>query len=259
FNDIDDTNVLFSDDVTKVFKQSQEKIVKIREDALLLFGFKTRAKGLPDLNATIKFINAILDNGAGLETQERIKAIKLNVPNYHLTVPILPPYKPESVNETQELFDLIPVTTDIATSRSSNEVCEKSSCNNIVEKSVTNLPQLSSIASTQDQSNNSEQFSSITEAKKELPKSLISLSTEYLIKCESDIEVLIFLLQQKFQMSQEKLEQWRTKIAFEMRDNQNYWKKECKSMDETDFLEYKRNFETKMKVPTTLHKKELKS
>ena len=30
-------------------------------------------------------------------------------------------------------------------------------------------------------------------------------------------------------------------------------------MSEVDFLEYKRKFETKMGVPTTLHKKELKS
>ena len=60
-------------------------------------------------------------------------------------------------------------------------------------------------------------------------------------------------------MSQERLEQWRTKIAFELRDNQNYWKKERKSMDEITFLEYKRNFEAKMKVPTTPYKKELKT
>src|SRR5438128_12694334 len=60
FRDIDDMNILSGDDVAKVFKQSQEKIVKIQEDALLLFNFKTRAKGIPDLNATIKFINAIL-------------------------------------------------------------------------------------------------------------------------------------------------------------------------------------------------------
>ena len=49
FSDIDDTNILSGDDVAKAFKQSQEKIVKIREDALLLFNFKTRAKGIPDL------------------------------------------------------------------------------------------------------------------------------------------------------------------------------------------------------------------
>jgi len=30
-------------------------------------------------------------------------------------------------------------------------------------------------------------------------------------------------------------------------------------MSEADFLEYKRNFETKMKVPTTPYKKELKT
>ncbi|CAJ0841107.1 8776_t:CDS:2 [Entrophospora sp. SA101] len=36
-------------------------------------------------------------------------------------------------------------------------------------------------------------------------------------------------------------------------------KKERESMDEVTFLEYKRNFEAKMKVPTTPHKKELKN
>jgi hypothetical protein len=30
-------------------------------------------------------------------------------------------------------------------------------------------------------------------------------------------------------------------------------------MNETNFLEYKRNFEAKMKVPTTPHKKELRT
>ena len=60
-------------------------------------------------------------------------------------------------------------------------------------------------------------------------------------------------------MSEERLEQWRTKITFELWDNQNYWKKERESMDKIAFLEYKRNFEAKTKVPTTLHKKELKN
>ncbi|CAG8655883.1 13183_t:CDS:1, partial [Ambispora gerdemannii] len=62
------------------------------------------------------------------------------------------------------------ITTDIVVSEdakfrystsSSNEICEESSCTNIVEKSITNLPQLPSIVSTQNQSNNSEQFSNI--------------------------------------------------------------------------------------------------
>ncbi|CAG8619224.1 2809_t:CDS:2 [Paraglomus occultum] len=178
------------------------------------------------------------DNGAGFETQEGIMAIKLNDPNYHPTVPILPPYKSESVNETQELFDSIPITTDI-----SEEVKLRCSAPSI---------------SIQNQSNDSKQFSNIIEIK-EIPESLISLSLECLIKNDSDIDTLIFYLQEKFQMSKEKLEQWRAKIAFEMRDNHNYWKKERESMNEADFLEYKRNFEAKIKVSTTPHKKELKS
>ncbi|RHZ49029.1 hypothetical protein Glove_535g57 [Diversispora epigaea] len=201
-------------------------------------------------------------------------AIKLNAPNYCPTNPVLPPYKSESINETQELFDSIPIcldtssaiTTDIAISEeaklrcsasSSNEVYGESSCNNIVEKSLTNLPQLSSIELTQ--SNNSEQFSNITETKKEIPESLISLSSEFLIKNESDVDMLIFYLQQKLKISRERLEKWKSDILFEMRDNQNYWKKERESMSETDFLDYKQKFEAKMKVPTTPHKKELKN
>ncbi|CAJ0830395.1 12886_t:CDS:2, partial [Entrophospora sp. SA101] len=65
FSGIDDTEILSGDDVAKTFEQSWEKIVKIREDALLLFGFKTRAKGLPDLKATVKLINAIVGNWCG--------------------------------------------------------------------------------------------------------------------------------------------------------------------------------------------------
>ncbi|CAG8784481.1 12364_t:CDS:2, partial [Gigaspora margarita] len=82
---------------------------------------------------------------------------------------------------------------------------------------------------------------------------------EILIKNESDIDTLILLLQQKFKMSKERLEQWRANIAFELRDNKNYWKKEHESMSEANFLEHKQNFEAKIGVPTTPHKKELKN
>ncbi|CAG8665861.1 10452_t:CDS:1, partial [Paraglomus occultum] len=114
--------------------------------------------------------------------------IKSNDPNYRPTNPVLPPYKPESVDETQELFDSIPITTDIV----SDEICKESSCNNIAEKSET-----------QNQSNISEQFSSITETKIEIPESLSSLSSEFLIKNKSDVNILIFYLHEKFNMSQE--------------------------------------------------------
>ncbi|CAJ0834709.1 2933_t:CDS:2 [Entrophospora sp. SA101] len=36
-------------------------------------------------------------------------------------------------------------------------------------------------------------------------------------------------------------------------------KKERESMNEAEFLEHKRNFETKLGIPTTPHKKELKT
>ena len=85
-------------------------------------------------------------NSARFETIERIMAIKLNDSNYHPTNPIILLYKLELINETQELFDSILITTDITILKSSN----KSFCNNIVKKSVTDLPQLFSIVLTQD-------------------------------------------------------------------------------------------------------------
>ncbi|CAG8466696.1 6511_t:CDS:10 [Scutellospora calospora] len=113
----------------------------LSEDALLLFGFKSQAKETPDLKATEStyWIYHVSDNRARLITQEELIDIKSNTPNYHLITPILLLYKLESINKTQKLFDSIPITTNIAISKSSNEVCKESSCNNIVEKSVTNL------------------------------------------------------------------------------------------------------------------------
>ncbi|CAG8797314.1 31452_t:CDS:2 [Gigaspora margarita] len=82
---------------------------------------------------------------------------------------------------------------------------------------------------------------------------------EILIRNESDIDALILLLQQKFKMSKKILDKWKADIVFEFRDNTKYWKKERESMPEADFLEYKKNFEAKMGVPTTPHKNELKN
>ena len=82
---------------------------------------------------------------------------------------------------------------------------------------------------------------------------------EILIRNELDINTLILLLQQKFKMTKKLLDKWRDNIAFEFRDNTKYWKKERESMPEADFLKHKKNFEAKMGVPTTSHKKELKS
>ncbi|CAG8651922.1 11151_t:CDS:1, partial [Paraglomus occultum] len=51
-------------------------------------------------------------------------------------------------------------------------------------------------------------------AEKKIPAPAISPSSEFFIKNESDIDTIIHLLQQKYRMPREKLEQWRDKIAF---------------------------------------------
>ncbi|CAG8615007.1 3117_t:CDS:1, partial [Paraglomus occultum] len=54
-------------------------------------------------------------------------AIKVNNSKYFPIGSILPPYKPESVNETQELFDSISVTPDITISEKAKFQCSASS------------------------------------------------------------------------------------------------------------------------------------
>ncbi|RHZ45576.1 hypothetical protein Glove_669g23 [Diversispora epigaea] len=287
FRDIDDTNILSGDDVTKVFKQSQKKIIKIREDALLFFGFKTRAKGVSDLKATVKLINAIVGNWCGyiikskrklpykssdFITQEEIMIKKLDNSKYVSINPILPSYKPKTNNEIQDPFDSILITNNTTSKYAEHKLFDLSS-NAIYEKNLSLEMQIQNQLIDSDKEDPSQGIcyddTIIGEAstvEKKISESLItlcspptiSLSSEYLIKNESDIDTFVLLLQQKIQISSEKLKQWRTKIVFEMRDNQNYWKKERESINEINFLEYKRNFETKMGVPTTSYKKELK-
>nr|CAG8512672.1 13710_t:CDS:2 [Entrophospora candida] len=128
FRDINDTNILSGDDVAKAFKQSWEQIIKIQEDALLLFGFKSRAKETPNLNATVKLFNAIVGNWCGyaIKSKQKREGPKdqqvwkqiywIDCKPYSGTgfnkvrALILPTYKPESVNEIQELFDSMPIT-----------------------------------------------------------------------------------------------------------------------------------------------------
>ena len=65
FIDMNDTRILSGNIVAKAFEQSREKIIKIRQETYSLFGFKSRAKGIPNLNATVKLINAISGNWYG--------------------------------------------------------------------------------------------------------------------------------------------------------------------------------------------------
>ncbi|CAG8675667.1 965_t:CDS:1, partial [Scutellospora calospora] len=214
-----DMNILSSDDIAKTFKQSQKKIVKIREDVLLLFGFKTRAKRIPDLNTTIKFINAILSNWYGYTirsstthigsrtnrvwkktywiyrklysrdsfvTQEEITAIKVNNSKYFPINPIFLLYKPELIDETQDLFDSIPITNNITSECTKYEVSDLSN-NEIDEKDL--FLEMPAQYDAEHRKNSSQEiyYIDITtfEAntyEKEISDFLISLYSEFLIK-----------------------------------------------------------------------------
>ncbi|CAJ0845541.1 7602_t:CDS:1 [Entrophospora sp. SA101] len=310
FTGIDDKRILCDDQVKVAFEASREKFIEIRSQSLLLFGFKSRAKEIPDLKSAIKAINAIVGNWCGytinserkligpkekrvwkysyqinrkpykrrgFDNQEEVMARKLDNPEYRSKVPVLPSYKSKVSDEIQDFFDSIPITNNTTLEYAEREISDSSS--NAIDEKALSLPEADTQwlkMPAQDQSIDSNKISEHREdhiqdvcyvntideagtAEKKISESLISLSSEFLIKSESDIDILILLLQQKYQMSQEKLDQWRKKIAFEMRDNQNYWKKERESMNEAEFLEYKRNFETKLGIPTTPHKRELKN
>ncbi|CAG8709612.1 21107_t:CDS:2 [Gigaspora margarita] len=204
--------------MAKTFEQSQEKIIKIQENALLLFGFKSRAKGTPDLKTIVKLINAIVGNwcgytvktynGCGFNNQEEVITTKLCNPEYHPIALILPLYKPELADETQELFDLIPITTDIAISEFVEHGVTYLSSNTINEKALSlEIPAHNQTINSSQNIYHANTICKVSTGKKKIPNSLISLFSEFFIKNESDIDILIFLLQQKFQISQEKLEQ----------------------------------------------------
>ncbi|CAG8459218.1 6177_t:CDS:2, partial [Gigaspora rosea] len=282
FTGIDDKRILSDDQVKVAFEASHEKFIEIRSQALLLFGFRSRAKEIPDLKLAIKAINAIVGNwcgytikserklvgskgqriwkysyqinrksynSRGFNNQEEVIARKLDNPEYCPIAPVLPSYKPKVSNEIQDLFEYV------------EHKISDSSSGMIDEKGLSlEMPAHNqSSGLSQDRCHIDTTISEARTVEKKIPESLTPLSSEFLIKNELDIDTLVLLLQQKFQMPEKGLEQWRTKITFELRDNQNYWKKERESMSEADFLKYKRNFETKMGVPTTSHKKELKN
>ena len=105
--------------------RSCEKFIEIRNQSLLLFGFKSRAKKIPDLNSAIKAINVIAGNWCGYTIKSNRKSIgpkgqqvrqysyRINRRPYNGTdfedksVSELPPYRSKTDNEIQELFDSI--------------------------------------------------------------------------------------------------------------------------------------------------------
>ncbi|CAG8460345.1 5668_t:CDS:2 [Scutellospora calospora] len=144
-------------------------------------------------------------------TQKEIIAIKMNNSKYFPIGSILPLYKPELIDETQNLFDSIPITNNITSEYTKHEVSDL--FNNKIDEKDLFLEMLAQY----DAEHRKNSFQDICHVdiitfeanayEKEIFDSLISLSSEFLIKSEFDVDMLIFYLQQKFQISQEKLEQ----------------------------------------------------
>ncbi|CAJ0899263.1 8611_t:CDS:2, partial [Entrophospora sp. SA101] len=90
---------------------------ELRNQYLLLFGFKSRAKEMPDLKSAIKAINAIAGNycGLGFDNKDEITRYSRDP-----ITPVLPPYKPKMTDEVQNLFDSIPITNKTASECAQN-------------------------------------------------------------------------------------------------------------------------------------------
>ncbi len=105
--------------------RSCEKFIEIRNQSLLFFSFKSRAKKTPDLHSAIKTINAIAGNWCGYYVESDKKRIgpkgqqvrqysyRINRRPYNGTgfrdkgTPELPSYRSKIDNEIQKLFDSI--------------------------------------------------------------------------------------------------------------------------------------------------------
>jgi len=127
FTGIDDKRILSGNIVSETFTQSCERFIGIRDNSLLLFGFKSRAKKIPDLNSAIKAINAIAGNWCGYTIKSNRKSIgpkgqqvweysyKINRQPYKglgfgdKGAPELPPYRSKTDNDIQELFDIVTI------------------------------------------------------------------------------------------------------------------------------------------------------
>ncbi|CAI2195845.1 9841_t:CDS:2, partial [Funneliformis geosporum] len=75
FTGIDDRRTLSGDTASESFTQSCERFIEIRNQSLLLFGFKSRAKKIPDLKSAIQAINAIAGNWCGYTVKSDKKRI----------------------------------------------------------------------------------------------------------------------------------------------------------------------------------------
>ncbi|GBC39147.2 hypothetical protein GLOIN_2v1790944 [Rhizophagus irregularis DAOM 181602=DAOM 197198] len=75
FTGIDDKRIFSSNIISETFTQSCERFIKVLDQSLLLFGFKSCAKVTSDLNSAIRAINAIAGNWCGYTVKINRKKI----------------------------------------------------------------------------------------------------------------------------------------------------------------------------------------
>ncbi|CAG8602728.1 349_t:CDS:2, partial [Scutellospora calospora] len=184
FTGIDDKRILSDDQIKVAFKASHEKFIEIRSQALLLFSFRSRVKKILDLKSAIKAINAIVGNCRSFNNQEEVIARKLNNPEYCPIASVLPSYKPKVSNEIQNLFEYV----EHKISDSSSGMIDKKGLS--LEMPAHNQ----SSGLSQDRYHIDTTISEARIVEKKIPESLTPLSSEFLIKNESDIDTLILLL-----------------------------------------------------------------
>ncbi|CAB4373212.1 unnamed protein product [Rhizophagus irregularis] len=125
FTGIDNRRTLSGNIASESFIRSCERFIEIRNQSLLLFGFKSYAKETPDLKSAIQAINAIAGNWCGYTVESDKKKIgprgqqvkqysyRINHQPYNGTgfgdkgAPELPSYRLKTDNDIQELFDSI--------------------------------------------------------------------------------------------------------------------------------------------------------
>ncbi|CAG8629929.1 9447_t:CDS:2, partial [Paraglomus occultum] len=191
---------------------------------------------------------------------------KLDNPEYCPINPVLPSYKPKINDEIQDRFDSVPITnnttSDYVGSKSHCPAIEHkvsdSSSNTIDEKALPlETPAHNQSAGlVRDRCHVDTTISEASTVEKKIPEFLTPLSSEFLIKNESDIDSFYS------KNSKCRKKNWNNgdlRLPKKCEITIIIGKKSARAWDEADFLEYKRNFEAKRKVPTTPYKKELKS
>ncbi|CAG8644062.1 6988_t:CDS:2, partial [Diversispora eburnea] len=217
FIGMDNKRILSDDQVKVAFEVSREKFIEIRSQYGYTIKSERKLVG-PKEKRIWKYsyqINQKSYNSRGFDNQEEVMARKLDNSEYCPIVPVLPSYKLKVSGEIQDFFDSIPITNNTTLEYAEHEISNLSS--NAIDEKDLPLPEavtqwlkmpahIQSTDLSQDICHFDTTISEGGTVEKKIPESLdticlppaISLSSEFLIKNESDIDILILLLQQKF-------------------------------------------------------------